>query len=350
MFRFPDRAVAFAGALALTLAVALPSARAADDFAGVGRAATPAEIAAWDIDVRPDFKGLPKGSGSVARGEELWEAKCAVCHGTFGESNKVFSPLVGGVEKGDLETGHVAALKRTDFPARTTLMKVATISTLYDYIRRAMPWNAPKSLSDDDVYAVLAYLLNLSDIVPSDFVLDDQTIRDVQKIMPNRNGMTWNHGLWPSAAFSGKPVGPDVKAERCMKACRKEAEVASLLPDHALASHGNLADQNRKIGQVRGIVTGPSEASAPERPKGAAIADAAGCLGCHAVDSRLVGPSYAEVAAKYKGTDATARLLAKIRAGGEGVWGSVAMPPQEDIKDADLAAVVAWILDGAPQK
>lgn len=349
MFRFSERMRAVAAAALLALVVPAP-ARAVDDFVGVGRPATPAEIRAWDIDVRPDFLGLPKGSGSVEKGEALWEEKCAVCHGTFGESNKIFSPLVGGVEKGDLETGHVAALKRTDFPARTTFMKVATISTLYDYIRRAMPWNAPKSLSDDDVYAVLAYLLNLSDIVPSDFVLDDRTIRDVQKIMPNRNGMTYDHGMWPSAVFSGKPVGPDVKAEPCMKACKSAAEVASLLPDYALASHGNLADQNRKVGQVRGLVTAPSTEGETAKPKGATIAEAAGCLGCHAVNSRLVGPSYQEVAAKYKGTDATAKLAAKVRAGGEGVWGSVAMPPQEEIKDGDLAAVVAWILEGAPEK
>ncbi|NLZ40167.1 MAG: cytochrome c, partial [Comamonadaceae bacterium] len=185
MFRFSERSRAVFASAAIAFLAAAPAARALDDFAGIGRAATPDEIKAWDIDVRPDFLGLPKGSGSVARGEELWEAKCAVCHGTFGESNKVFTPLVGGVEKGDLETGHVAALKRPDYPARTTFMKVPTVSTLFDYIRRAMPWNAPKSLSDDDVYAVLAYLLNLSDIVPSDFVLDDKTIRDVQKIMPN---------------------------------------------------------------------------------------------------------------------------------------------------------------------
>ena len=66
----------------------------------VGRTATPAEIAAWDIDVRPDFKGLPKGSGSVAKGQEVWEAKCASCHGIFGESNEVFTPLVGGTTAG----------------------------------------------------------------------------------------------------------------------------------------------------------------------------------------------------------------------------------------------------------
>src|SRR5262252_589804 len=70
-------------------------------YEGVGRPATPAEIAAWDIDVRPDFKGLPPGSGSVQQGQKVWDAKCASCHGTFGESNEVFTPLVGGTTAED---------------------------------------------------------------------------------------------------------------------------------------------------------------------------------------------------------------------------------------------------------
>lgn len=350
MFRFFERRARVAAVALAGLLASGASSRAADDFPSVGRPATPAEINAWNIDVRPDFLGLPKGSGSVERGQDVWEAKCASCHGTFGESNKVFSPLVGGVTKDDVASGHVAALKRTDFPARTTFMKVATVSTLFDYIRRAMPWNAPKSLSDDDVYAVLAYLLNLSDIVPDDFVLDDKSIRDVQKMMPNRDGMTLQHGLWPSAALSGKPVAPDTQNKVCMTNCKKEAEIASALPEHALGSHGNLADQNRRVGPVRGQTTGPSVAAdAPQSP--AAIADSAGCLGCHAPATRVVGPSYLEVAEKYKGQSGAAEhLFGKVRKGGEGVWGDVAMPPQEEIKDEDLKKLLAWILDSSPGK
>src|SRR6476661_4359709 len=72
---------------------------AADPYPGIGRAATPKELQAWDIDVRPDFKGLPKGSGSVAQGQVVWETKCASCHGIFGESGEVFNPIVGGTTK-----------------------------------------------------------------------------------------------------------------------------------------------------------------------------------------------------------------------------------------------------------
>src|SRR5690349_1303678 len=187
---------------------------------GVGRAATPDEVAAWNIDVRPDFQGLPKGSGSVADGQKIWDDRCASCHGTFGESNEVFTPLVGGTTAEDIKTGRVKSLVTGDV-ARTTLMKVATVSTLWDYIRRAMPWNAPKSLSVDEVYAVLAYLLNLGDILPADYVLSDRNIAEVQQRMPNRNGMTRNHGLWD---IKGKP---DVANTACMKDCPVEVGVSS---------------------------------------------------------------------------------------------------------------------------
>jgi cytochrome c len=164
-------------------------------FPGVGRPATPAEVQAWDIDVRPDFTGLPKGSGSVARGQDIWDTRCASCHGTFGESTLVFPPLAGGTRASDIARGRVAALID---PAeqRTTLMKLPTLSTLWDYVNRAMPWDRPKSLAVDDVYAVVAYLLHLGDIIPADFVLSDRNVREVQARLPNRDGMTLAHGLW----------------------------------------------------------------------------------------------------------------------------------------------------------
>jgi len=140
------------------LLVALPAA-AADRFPGIGRAALPAEIAAWDIDVRADFAGLPKGSGSTQQGEAVWEAKCASCHGVFGESNAVFPPIAGGVLPRDVARGRTEALAKGG-EQRTTLMKLSQLSTLWDYINRAMPWNAPKSLSADEVYGVTAYILS----------------------------------------------------------------------------------------------------------------------------------------------------------------------------------------------
>src|SRR3954464_12691674 len=234
--------MALCGALALAATgAALAQAR----YPGHGRPATPDEIRAWDIDVRPDFQGLPPGRGSVAQGQEIWDGKCAACHGTFAESNEVFTPLVSGTTADDIRTGRVKSLTDPTV-ARTTFMKLSTVSTLWDYVRRAMPWNAPKSLSVDEVYAVVAYLLNLADIVPGDFVLSDANMAQVQDRLPNRNGMTRDHGLWD---VKGKP---DVANVACMKDCPVDAKVTSMLPAEATGSHGNLAEQMRPVGPVRG--------------------------------------------------------------------------------------------------
>ena len=197
-----------AAALALMVGAAAAQAPA---YPGIGRTATPKEIKAWDIDVRADFKGLPKGAGTVAQGQDVWEAKCASCHGVFGESNEVFSPLIGGTTKDDIRTGRVARLTDPAFPGRTTLMKVATLSTLWDYIHRAMPWTAPKTLKPDEVYAVTAFMLNLGGLVPDDFTLSDKNMAEVQQRMPNRNGMSTEHGLWPGRSM-GKTGQADVRA------------------------------------------------------------------------------------------------------------------------------------------
>jgi cytochrome c len=360
MSRFSKR---LAGALVVAggLAAAAP-ALAFDHFQGLGRPATAAEIRAWDIDVRPDFKGLPKGSGSVEFGSEVFEARCAVCHGSFGESNEVFTPLIGGTTQADVASGHVQALRDGSAPQRTTFMKVATISTLFDYIRRAMPWTEPKSLKPDEVYGVLAYLLNLAEIVPADFVLSDENIAEVQKRMPNRNGMTTDHGLWPGKGM-GNGGKPDVHNVACMKNCKTTVQLSSSLPDYAVDAHGNLAEQNRSIGPARGKPTGTASeaekaaagnkapAAGSENARLGQLAASTGCMACHGLQNKIVGPGYNQVAAKYKG-DATAagKLAAKIKAGGAGVWGSVPMPPHPQLSDADAQALAQWILSGTPAK
>jgi cytochrome c len=344
---------AFAACCAFALAANAVAQDKPGAYPGIGRTATPKEVAAWDIDVRPDFKGLPAGSGSVAQGQDIWEGKCASCHGVFGESNQVFNPLVGGTTKDDIVTGHVAALKRNDYPGRTTLMKVSTVSTLWDYINRAMPWTQPKSLKPDEVYAVLAYLLNLADIVPADFTLSDKNIAQVQQRMPNRNGMTTDHAMWPGAGIPGAKK-PDVAAAACMKDCPVDAKVTSMLPAFAMNANGNLAEQNRVVGPQRGLQTAPvkpvkaSAAEAAPAASGGAAALALtqknNCVACHAVDRRIVGPSFAEVAGKHAGK--ADYIFAKIKSGGSGVWGSVPMPPQT-LSDADAHQIAEWIAAGA---
>ncbi len=232
------------------VSLGLPSpAGAADNFARIGRKATPSEIAAWDIDVRPDFAGLPAGSGTVAQGEKLWEAKCASCHGAFGESPAVFPPLIGGTTKADIERGRVTGLTAITENAKTTFMKVANVSTLWDYIRRAMPFDKPKSLSVDEVYAATAYLLHLADIVPRDFTLSEKTIAQAQARMPNRDGMSTAHGMFD---VNGKP---DVNSEACMSNCRVNDASLVVLPPTVNGLNGNLAEQNRSWGPLRGVDT-----------------------------------------------------------------------------------------------
>ena len=236
------------------------SVSAAEDFSAIGRAATPAEIKAWDIDVRPDFLGLRAGSSTVAQGKQVFMAKCAACHGEAGESNAMFTPLIGGTTPADVATGRVASLSAGPTRDRTVFMKLSTLSSLFDYIQRAMPWNEPKSLTADEVYGVMAYLLNQAQIVPADFTLSNDNMAQVQALLPNRNGMTTDHGLWAGAPASKGGMGnggkPDVQAEACMKDCATEIKLGPPVPPPMLKAQGNPAEQNRSYGAIQGTPPG----------------------------------------------------------------------------------------------
>lgn len=364
MFRFRKAVIS----LTLLAFGGVALAQSAGKITGLGRDATPKEVAAWDIDVRPDFKGLPAGSGTVAQGQDVWEAKCASCHGFFGESGEVFSPIIGGVQPKDLQTGHVANLITPGYPGRTTFMKVASISTVWDFVNRAMPWNAPKTLKTDEVYAVVAFMLNIATIVPDNFTLNEKTIRDVQARMPNRNGMTTEHALWPGKEFGGASK-PDTRNVACMKDCIPEPKLASFLPDFARNAHGNLAEQNRLVGAQKGADTtqpepkigdrptlpvapkapveapaGGADAGKPDAKKAVALLQKNGCLICHGMSNKIVGPAYTDIAKKYSGQ--VDYLANKIKSGGAGVWGPIPMPPQA-LSAADAKTIAVWLAAGA---
>ena len=144
---------------------------------GLGRVATPDEIASWDVSIGPDGAGLPPGRGTPKQGEPVYAEKCAACHGEKG-AGKPNDQLVGG--RGSL-SGDQA-------PVKTVGSFWPYATTLFDYVRRAMPLNAPKSLSDDEVYAVSAYILQLNGIIGEADAMDAQTLPRVQ--MPNRDGFT----------------------------------------------------------------------------------------------------------------------------------------------------------------
>ncbi len=310
-------------------------------YQGIGRAATPAEIKSWDIDVRPDFKGLPVGRGSVAKGQEIWETKCESCHGAFGESGEVFTPISGGISKQAIASGRVESLIDGKTPIRSTMMKVATVSTLWDYINRAMPWNAPKSLTVDEVYASVAYVLHLNDVLPSDFELSNDNIAAVQLRMPNRNGMTTNHGLLT-------PRGtPDVAAVACMKDCISAPQVSSTIPEYAKNAHGNLAEQTRGLG-LRGITTSAATGKAAIEksaiPAAQILFNASSCNACHAAEQKTIGPSITDLRTKYASrADAAQYLAAKIKTGGSGVWGVIPMPPQAQLTAQELLQLGKWL-------
>ena len=328
--------------IAVLLACSAGSAVAqARPWGAIGRPATAAEVKAWDIDVRADFKGLPPGRGSVAQGQDLWEAKCASCHGSFGESNEVFTPLIGGTTSADIARGRVASLAAAGVPHRTTLMKLSKLSTLWDYIHRAMPWNAPKSLSVDEVYAATAYLLSLADVVPADFTLSDQNIAAVQKRLPNRDGKVFDRDLWDVAGRG------DVKNVACMANCPAEGKITSAFPDSEWGSNGNLAEQNRRVGPVRGVASGPPALIAAVGPDMAELLQRHGCTACHSTTQKIVGPAFQQIARKHaERPDRVEYLAGRIRGGGQGVWGAIAMPAQS-LPEADARSIAGWIASGA---
>jgi mono/diheme cytochrome c family protein len=181
----PDRI----GRVAITIAAIFVSGAvyAAERY-DLGRPATPAEIAGWDIDASPGGAGLPPGHGDVRQGEAIFAAKCASCHGAHGEG-KPMDRLVGGI--GTLHDKKPEKTVGSFWPYATTL---------FDYVRRAMPLNAPQSLTPDEVYAVSAYVLFLNGIVAQDATLDADALAKIK--MPNRNGFV---SAYPTPGASAKP-------------------------------------------------------------------------------------------------------------------------------------------------
>jgi S-disulfanyl-L-cysteine oxidoreductase SoxD len=161
--------------LALALALVAGCDAALAQTPNLGRVATPEDLAAWDISIGPDGAGLPPGSGAPQQGEAVYVAKCLACHGEKG-AGKPNDQLVGG--RGTLAGDQV--------PVKTVGSFWPHATTLFDYVRRAMPLNQSKSLTDDEVYAVVAYLLQLNGIIADNETIDARTLPKVR--MPNADG------------------------------------------------------------------------------------------------------------------------------------------------------------------
>ena len=170
----------------------------------IGKLATKTEVAGWDIDVRPDGVGAPKGSGNAIGGEEIYVNRCAACHGDFGEGVDRWPVLVGG-------DGTLASHD----PEKTTGSYWPYASTIFDYVYRSMPFGEAQTLTHDETYKLVAYLLNMNEIIDEDFVLSDKNIGKIK--MPNASGF-----LLPDPR-------PDVTkykdGQPCMKNCNVPVKI-----------------------------------------------------------------------------------------------------------------------------
>jgi cytochrome c len=171
---------------------------------GLGRPALAEEIAAWDVDVSPDGTGLPVGSGSVEDGEMVFSENCAVCHGEFAEGVDNWPELAGG--EGTLAD---------DDPVKTVGSYWPYLSTAWDYVHRSMPYGSAQTLSDDDVYAIVAYILYSNFLVDDDFVLSNENFLEVE--MPNANGF-----IIDDRAETEYPIW---RTEPCMENCKESVEI-----------------------------------------------------------------------------------------------------------------------------
>lgn len=190
---------------------------------GIGRVATPEQIAGWDIDIRPDGQGAPSGRGSVKDGEKVYMDKCAACHGEFGESAGRWPQLAQGKD----------TLASHD-PVKTVGSYFPYLSSVFDYIRRAMPFGDSESLTNDELYAVTAYVLNLNDIVDDKFVLSKETWGKVK--LPNQGGFLDDDREKTEKIFwDPKP---------CMKNCRGPVKITG----HAQAIDVTPDEKTQKRG------------------------------------------------------------------------------------------------------
>lgn len=194
----------FLKSTALLVALSLPASPVLAEKFGLGRPALPEEIAAWDGDIMPDGTGLPVGSGDALIGEEIFATQCAACHGDFAEGIDNWPKLAGGADTLDHED-----------PLKTVGSYWPYLSTAFDYIKRSMPYGNAGTLSDDDVYAIVAYILYSNDLIEDDFALSNESFFDVE--MPNADGFILdNRAETEYAQWTGEP---------CMQNCKSEVKV-----------------------------------------------------------------------------------------------------------------------------
>lgn len=223
--------------LNLTAALIVASGPAFAAGFDLGRPATPDEIAAWDIDVRPDGLGLPEGSGDVWTGEEIFTERCAVCHGDFGEAVGRWPVLAGG--QGSLTR---------DRPVKTIGSYWPYLSTVWDYVHRAMPFGNAQSLTADETYAITAYLLYLNDLVEDDFTLSKDNFTEVR--LPNEENFYMDD--------RAEVELPKFSGEVCMENCKDTVEITMR------AAVLDVTPEETRARQLKEAVEAAKEGKSPE--------------------------------------------------------------------------------------
>ena len=315
-----------------------------------GRAPTANELKAWDTDVLPDGTGLPEGHGSVEEGDELFDAQCSVCHGEFGGGGKGYPQLAGGNQEKD-KNGIVKTLKNQrikpgmDAPKRTVGTYWPKATTLFSYIRDAMPYAHPKSLTDDEVYAITAYILAQNEIKIDGEEMDDEYVLDKKKlvkvVLPNANGfypdIDGPKGPENVRAFFADRAKNIGAGKRCMKDCKdpgmdgKEATVMKI---------------KYEMKDVK-----PPYAYAKDLPKETANTASKGetlynknCKLCHGVDT-MGAPRVGDASAWKKVTE---KGLLKVLE--NAIKGTGGMPPKggnTELKDADIKTIVDYMIESS---
>ena len=330
----------------------------------IGRAPTKREIAAWNVDVRPDGKGLPefdmhegevvlgsdgkpkKAEGSVEKGNELYDAQCAMCHGDFGSGGKGY-PMLSGGSKDSLKIQRLNPADENpnpDTPVRTIGSYWPFASTLYWYIQDSMPFPHPKTLSNSETYAITAYLLSVNNItidgkkIEDDFVLDKEKLMKV--VMPNHDG------FYPEVDTKNPLDGvknmtkilsdPKVygTGTRCMKDCIKE-DTNSLLMKINIDLAANSTQPisiKRDLPKVDTSSMKPGQADYESN-----------CSSCHgnaAIGAPVVGNKDAWAKVTAKGID-------KVYS--NAINGVNAMPPKggTDLSDEKIKEIINYMIDSS---
>jgi len=337
---------------------------------GLGRAALPEEISAWDVDVRPDGTGLPAGSGNAYDGEELFEDNCAVCHGSFAEGVDNWPKLAGG-------DGTLA----DEDPLKTVGSYWPHLSTVWDYVNRSMPFGAAQTLSEDDVYAIVAYILYSNDIIDDEFELSPETWNEV--VLPNAGGFIIDdradteYSLW--------------RAEPCMENCKDSVEITmratvldvtpeeegaepSMAEDHAAVAPATTESVATEATVEVAAAPAPETAPAVSETEAAPVVEAAAdpalidagekvfkkCKACHKLEDggRGSGPHLFNVVGRPIG-GVEGFKYSKTLAGMDGVWDEETLAaflanPKKFAKgtrmsfaglkkDADIEAITAYL-------